>query len=166
MNGNQIYQWKQNGMQYIGDAQEIMEHLERLAESKGGGLTTDEIVADAMDEQSPLHPNIEKDDKVAAHNWRKHQVRGLVGSIVMADIQQTPAGEREYVVRAVAHVDGLYRAMRIVMTEPQLYDKHMETLKRDAAIFRRRISDVAEFAAVAQAIDELPIFKIGTDDGN
>lgn len=162
---NEIYQWRETGVSYIGDAQEIAEHLERLASSKGGGLTTEEIVADAMDEMSPLHPNIEKDEKVAAHNWRKHQMRGLVGSLVRVTVQQSPAGDREIRVRAMPHVEGLYRPSEIVVTDVQLHDAYKKMLVRDLMVTRQRIASYDEFAGVAQAIDALPLFQLGETNG-
>lgn len=158
---NEIYQWRESSIKYIGDAQEIAEHIERLAELKGGGLTTDEIVADALDEQSPLHPNIEKDDKVAAHNWRKHQVRGLIGAIVRVTVEQTDTIEREITIRGFPHVDGLYRPSTVVLTDTQLDEAYKKILARDLMTMRRRMVNYDEFAGVVHAIDELPLSQLG-----
>ena len=164
MNGNQIYQWRE-GIKFIGDAQEIAEHLERLAESKGGGLTTDEIVADALSELSPLHPNIEKDEQVAAHNWRKFQVRNLIGSLVRVTVTESPAGDKEVRMRGFPHVEGLYRPAEIVVTDTQLHDAYRNIIINDLAITRKRIASFDEFSSVAKAIDELPLFQLGDNDG-
>ena len=161
---NEIYQWK-DGFQYIGDAQEIGDHLVALAEAKGGGLTTDDIVADALDPSSPLHPNVEKDDQVAAHNWRKHQMRNLVGSLVTVKVDQTDTLEREIKVRGFPNVDGLYRPVDVVVTDTQLADAYKKVLARDLGIMRRRMLNFDEFSGVVKAIDELPIFQLGEDHG-
>ncbi len=158
---NEIYQWRERGMRFIGDAQEIAEHLERLAQTKGGGLTTDEIVADAMDQMSPLHPNIEKDEKVAAHNWRKHQMRNLVGSLVRVSVTEGTLGDKEVRIRGFPHVDGLYRPSEVVITDTQLNDAYQKILYQDLMITRKRIASFATFSGVVQAIDELPLLRIG-----
>lgn len=158
---NEIYQWRENGLKYVGDAQEIAAHLERLAETKGGGLTTDEIVADAMDDRSPLHPNIEMDDQIAAHNWRKHQVRGLIGSLVRVTVEQTDTIEREITIRGFPHVDGLYRPSAVVLTDTQLNDAYKKILARDLMAMRQRMTNYTEFSGVVSAIDQLPLLQIG-----
>lgn len=163
---NELYQWREGAIKYIGDAQEIAEHLERLAELKGGGLTTDEIVADAMDEQSPLHPNIEKDEKVAAHNWRKHQMRGLVGALVRVTVEQTDTIEREITIRGFPHVEGLYRPSTVVLSDTQLDEAYKKILVRDLMTMRRRMVNYDEFTGVVTAIDSLPLSQLGADNGN
>lgn len=163
---NEIYQWRESGMRFIGDAQEIAEHLERLAQTKGGGLTTDEIVADAMDQMSPLHPNIEKDERLAAHNWRKHQMRNLVGSLVRVTVTEGELGENEVRIRGFPHVDGLYRPSEVVVTNAQLTGAYQKILYHDLMITRKRIANFAAFSGVVQAIDELPKFQIGDSNGS
>lgn len=160
MLGNQLYQWR-TGQRYIGDAQEIADHIARLAELKGGGLTTDELVADALDERSPLHPNIEKDEQVAAHNWRKHQVRNLIGALVRVTVKEEPQGEREVTIRAFPHVEGLYRPAEVVITETQLNDAYQKILYHDLLQTRQRIANFAAFSGVVKAIDNLPEIQIG-----
>ena len=162
---NEIYQWKENSFQYIGDAQEIGEHLAALAEMKGGGLTTDEIVADALDPSSPLHPNIEKNEQVAAHNWRKQQMRSLMGALVTVTVEKTDTIERDIRVRGFPNVEGLYRPVDVVINDTQLADAYKKILAKDLGIMRQRMLNFNEFSGVVKAIDELPLLQIGEIDG-
>lgn len=64
------------------DALVIGRRIEQLMRVKGGELTPDEVVNDAASATSPLHKFFNWNDDEAARNWRMHQARIILGSIV------------------------------------------------------------------------------------
>lgn len=155
---NGIYQWRETpGFSFVGDADEIVAHLEGLAEKKGGSISTDDLVADAMSESSPLHPNIEHDERVAAHNWRKHQMRNLIGALVRVTIVEGEGEkEREIRVKAFPHTGEGYTPVQIVLTDTELRDRYIGQLSNEIKSWARKARDFREFAGIVTAIQSLP----------
>lgn len=89
--------------------QVIGEELERIRVKDGGELRTAAVVDAARPEAAPLHPAFEWDDEAAAEEWRLHQARNLVRSVVI--INRNEAGEEE---RAPAFVN-----IRVAAPDPQ-----------------------------------------------
>lgn len=160
-----IYQWRDTpGFSFIGDADEIVAHLEGLAEKKGGSVSTDDLVADAMDESSPLHPNIEHDERVAAHNWRKHQMRNLIGALVRVTVVESQNEEkREIRVKAFPHTGEGYTPVQIVLTDTELRDRYVGQLSNEIKAWAKKARDFREFVGIVNAIQSLPE---DTSDGN
>ena len=70
----------------------------RELESKNGELTTEVVIADARDPDSPLHDHFDWDDEAAADNWRREQARRLIRSVRLV------IHETQTTVRQVAYV--------------------------------------------------------------
>lgn len=152
------YQWRPvPGIEFVGDANEIGRHLEELAEEKGGIITTRDIVDDAQNIKSPLHPNIEWDDKVAADRWRNWQARCLAGSLVRVAVQHVGENSREITVRGFVNVsvDGHrgYSPMSFVLSDGALTDQYVKQLEQQLISWGRKASDFDEFASIVRAID-------------
>jgi len=144
------------GFKFVGDADEIVAHLESLAELKGGSITTDELVADAMDQSSPLYPNIEQDEKIAAHNWRKHQVRNLVGALVRVTVIEEEDKPREIRVKAFPHTSEGYTPVQLVFNDNDLRRQYMGQLTNEMKSWAKRAQDFREFEQVVSVINSLP----------
>lgn len=154
-----VIQWRDTpGFKFIGDADELVAHVESLAESKGGSITTDELVADAMDQSSPLYPNIEQDERVAAHNWRKHQMRNLVGALVRVTVIQDDEEDkpREIRVKAFPHTSQGYTPVHYVFSDADLRQQYLGQLANEMRSWARKAQDFKEFATVVSAINGLP----------
>lgn len=59
----------------------IINRLDEIASRNGGRLRPEDVVADAKDEQSPLHDQFTWDDKRAAHKRRLDEARTLIHSV-------------------------------------------------------------------------------------
>lgn len=59
---------------------EVIERIKQL-ENENGELTTEVVIEDAKDENSPLHNYFQWDDAKAAHEWRKEQARRLIREV-------------------------------------------------------------------------------------
>ena len=162
-----MYQWRDTpGFSFIGDVDEIVAHLGGLAERKGGTITTDDLVADAMSETSPLHPNIEHDERVAAHNWRKHQMRNMIGALIQVTVVEAPGEEpREIRVKAFPHTGEGYMPVQIVLTDTELRDRYIGQLANEIKAWARKAKDFREFSNIVSVVQSLPIEGDPTDDG-
>jgi len=94
-----IYQWKADARFSIG-ANIAAERLSKIRK-QNGGITPRAVVDDAVDPKSPLHPCFEWSDDKAADAHRLWQARKLIGSIVVAEMNDEPLGRE---VRAFIHV--------------------------------------------------------------
>lgn len=76
------YSWRDEE-KFAVAAQRIGERLAAIAEDEGGALHPRDVVADARQPTSPLHPLFEWDDRKAAVAHRLTQARDIIGSIVV-----------------------------------------------------------------------------------
>lgn len=76
---------------------EVIERIREL-ENENGELTTDVVIEDARDQNSPLHNYFDWNDVEAADKWRKEQARRLIRSVRLV------IHETETTVRQVAYV--------------------------------------------------------------
>lgn len=157
------YEWRDTpGWKWIGDAEEIGRHIEAIAEDKAGFITTQDIVNDARDLSSPLHPNFEWDDLKAAENWREQTARALVGSLISVKVRhaETEGEPTEIRVRAFVNVEvegqHYYSPISVIVQHANLYEQHLKRLYQEAQSWRRKASDFREFAGVVSVISELP----------
>lgn len=82
-----VYQWKP-GARIRADAQEAGEILNRL--EREGRLSAKGLLDESRPEDAPLHKEFEWNDGVAAENWREHQARHIIGSILVIPEKSEP----------------------------------------------------------------------------
>ena len=82
-----VYQWK-TGARILADAQEAGEILNRL--EREGRLSAKGLLDESRPEDAPLHKEFEWNDVVAAENWREHQARHIIGSILVIQEKSEP----------------------------------------------------------------------------
>jgi len=80
------------------DANRYGQELYRLIDELNGRITTDEIVKNASDINSPLHDYFEWDDSKAGFEYRRHQARMLNNSIVEVKIINEYSEPKEIVI--------------------------------------------------------------------
>lgn len=132
---------------------EVETRLIALAMENGGVLTTEAVLEDAEDEDSPLHSHFEWDDSKAAANYRKWQARELIAKVRIT--REAGGDERVRVFVSVPsdRAEGGYRLMDDVAND----EARMEELKADMRsriaywTRQRRLLD----SRTAMALDEL-----------
>lgn len=82
-----VFEWKP-GSRVKADAQIAGEMCDRM--EKRGMLTAKNLVAENRPEDAPLHGCFEWVDSVAAENWREHQARHIINSIVVRTEKKEP----------------------------------------------------------------------------
>lgn len=135
-------------------AQTVGERLEWLREQQGR-LTADVVVEDAEQVHSPLHQAFEWDDTAAAHEYRRHQARVLIASVVVTvkqDKKEEPV--RAFVV--VTDTEGRrYTSTGDAMASDVLRRQVLESARRELKAFRTKYKSFRELSAVFEAINQV-----------
>lgn len=154
------YEWKPRpGHSFKGDAQVIGEHIEELIDQRHGRLTPDDIVEDARNPLSPLHPSFEWDDAAAAVEQRRNTARSLMQSIVVVRIEDQ---EVENPIRAFVNVisdekQHYYTPIRVAMNDLTLREQLKQQAWRELQSWRKKYEDILEFAQVIDAINGIAL---------
>jgi len=151
-----------SGRSVKGDADSIGARLEKIAKRNKGKLDPHDVVDDAKNKRSPLHPNFEWDDTKAAEQHRLFQARYLIGSIVEVNVH-TQKETRSFVnVTTVTDDDGnllrarSYAPIETAMTDPSLRQRVLGTVKRQLTTVLRQHADLEELASVYEAVEAIP----------
>ena len=138
-------------------AQLVGERLECLRAKSRGELTPERVIIDARNPTSPLHPLFEWDESEAAHQYRLVQARALIRAVI---VRYRPApGEAPRKVVAFVNVkDGdrqYYTATAVALANPRQRAIVLRQALEDFRALRRRYADLAEFASLFAALDEI-----------
>lgn len=146
-----IYQWRADSRFPIG-ATIAAERLGQI-KKQNGEITPRAVVDDAASPKSPLHPCFEWDDDKAADAHRLWQARKLIGSIVVAEINDEPV-KRE--TRAFVHVTAdspRYEPIQVAMRSELMREEIINRAWQEIKAWRARYAAYQEFAEIVDAID-------------
>jgi hypothetical protein len=139
---------------------------ERLAYIKAqtGAITPANVLDDARDEDTDLHPFFEWNDDKAAEDWRKQQARSLIGSISVVIEDATPRKEAVS-VRAFIHVSDdddkggdRYEPLSVVLSDQALYAQVCARALGELRGFQKRYSQFSSLAVIAErAVNEVQL---------
>lgn len=138
-------------------AQAVGERLERLRGDAGGELTPERVIVDARNLASPLHPLFEWDESEAAHQYRLVQARALIRAVIVR-YRPAPDEAPRKVVAFVNVKDGdrqYYTATAVALANPKQRAIVLRQAWEDFHAIRRRYADLAEFATLFAALDEI-----------
>lgn len=147
------------------EAQPIGEHLDELA-AQGIEMTPDGVLPHAAKMSSPLYPYVEWDDSIAAHKWRKHEVRQIFNHLEVQYVDVQTEEERNAPAFVSLHVsktndDGeieytrCYVQTQEVVEQPDLREQAIEQALRQLRHWQGQYKMYNEFDALHSAIDEL-----------
>lgn len=149
-----IYEWRSDSRFPIG-AQIAAERLNKLRK-QAGEITPRVVVDDAANSRSPLHPCFEWDDEKAADNYRLTQARKLIGSIVVAQIDEQPMNlETRAFVHITAGDAARYEPVEVAMASESMRHEVLERARREIKLWRARYHAYEEFADLVMRIDAL-----------
>ena len=139
-------------------AQRVGDHLELLRDRNGGELTPDQVVDDASDPTSPLNPLFEWSDTEAAHQYRLHQARQIIRSVIIR-YRETGGGPAR-TTHAFVHITAdsrqpFYTNSAVAMADPALRAKAIRQAWNELQAFRRRYQELIEFGQVFATLDQL-----------
>jgi len=139
-------------------AKRVGEHIELLRKQSRGELTPEDILADAKNDNSPLHDYFEWSDTAAAHQFRLQQARGLIRAVVAIYVDENK--EKPAIrTRAYVHVPEAtaphYREMTHAMSQTKTRQLILQQAWRDLRAWRVRYQHLKEFADLIKVMDEV-----------
>ena len=131
---------------------EVLQRIRSL--EKDGIVTTQAVIADAEDPQSPLHPFFEWDNDVAADSWRIEQARRLIRSVRLV------IHERSLAVRSVAYIkdpdsQSGYVSTLMLRTDRERARRALFAELERAHSAMTRAYDVAESVGVSNEVESI-----------
>lgn len=141
--------WKVKGF-FKADAEAVYSEIVALGDS----FSPEAIVEAAKDEDSELHKCFEWDDTKAAQEYRKHQARVIVASLVI----RTETTDNEPVAVRVISSTGVrneYKPTVKLIEVEQDYADLLARAKRELQAIRIKYKVVEELREIFEAIDEL-----------
>lgn len=138
------------------DPKLVGEHIELLRKQCKGELTPEDVLADAKNDNSPLHSFFEWDDSAAAHQHRLQQARGMIRSIVAVYVHDDKPSTK---MRAYVHIKESgaphYREAGHAMSVKATRDMVLAGAWREFQSWRRRYADLREFADLFEVADKV-----------
>lgn len=147
-----IYRWRE-GARLAGDAQQVGEALQRLADS--GGLTAERVIT-AAQHDPVLHPFITWDESEAARLHRLEEARLLIRSITITievEGREQPIEERAFVA-VKTEPTGHYTPLTLALNTPSMRQQLLAQAERDMQLFEARYHRLTELAGLFAAMRE------------
>lgn len=146
----------QPGATKAADPNTVGQHLEFLRREFKGELTPVDVVKDARNPNSPLHPFFEWDDSEAAEQYRLQQARGLIRAVV-AVYRSDDKPDRK--MKAYVHVRepgaNHYRETQSALSQSSTREAVLRRAWEELQQWKRRYRDLEEFAQLVETIDEV-----------
>ena len=146
-----VYSWKE-GTRYKTDANiagAVCAEMEAA-----GTLTAGNLVEASRPKDAPLHKEFEWNNTKAAEEWRKHQARNIIHSLVLV----TEADDEADGVRAFFKIEtrsGNYESIAAIVRDENKYESLKAAALRELKVFQRKYHTISELGKVFAAIDEL-----------
>ena len=119
-----------------------------------GRLTPKNVVDEARPEGSPLHPEFEWDNEIAAEKWREKQAQLLIAHTIIIE-----EGSSQNPVRAfhVTVEKSHYEPISLILKDESKRSVLLENAKRELISFKKKYASLTELAKVFDAIDQITI---------
>lgn len=137
--------WKTKGL-FKADAQKCYEEL------GDNGLTPEQIVEKARDENSELHKCFEWDDTKAAEKYRLTQARSLMCNLVFVTEDQK-AETRVFYNLTFEKTE--YKPTKLILQKPDEYQLLVQKALGELQAFKKKYAHIKELKKVFEIIDEL-----------
>lgn len=142
--------WK-SGSRYSADAQKVADEISAIGEY----ATPQQILDKAKDAETELHKCFEWDNTKAAENWRLHQARKLVCSLVFKEQseQSSPAPE----IRLFFKIDENegYKSTVMIMQDKDEYQKLLSKALSELRAFQTKYKSLTELDGIFSEIEQL-----------
>lgn len=144
------FKWK-TGSRITANAQVAGEMCTKM--EADGTLTAQNLVDVNRPEDAPLHGAFEWNDTQAAENWRVHQARHIINSIVLVT-EDTEAEPVRYFFK-VEPAEANYESLPVIVRNEDKYASLLKTALRELSAFQKKYRQIKELSAVFEAIDNL-----------
>lgn len=146
-----VYEWK-NGSRISADAQASGELFKRLSETEEG-LTARTLLEANIPEDAPLHNEYEWDDTKAADEWRMHQSRHFINSIVISVSSDNDEETKQIRQFHITTEKGVYEPLEVILNEKTKRDALLSSALSDLRAFKAKYNALRELKPVFNAID-------------
>lgn len=152
---NLIYKFAEGSIHSV-SAQIVGPILNKMGEE--GRLTPKNVVDEARPQESPLHPEFEWNDAVAAEKWREKQAQLLIAHTICIqdDNPSVPPTRAFYVTVEKSH----YEPISVILKDESKREVLLENAKRELISLKKKYSTLQELSNVFIAIDQLTIDDI------
>lgn len=156
-----IYKFAEGSIHTV-SAQVVGPILDQMG--RKGILTPKNVVDEARPEDSPLHPEFEWDDAIAAEKWREKQAHLLIIHTIKIE---EPESSSSIPIKAfhVTVEKSHYEPIDIIMKDETKRSVLLENAKRELISFKKKYSTLSELANVFMAIDQITIDDIAEGEG-
>lgn len=138
------------------DPNTVGQHLEVLRLHCKGEITPEDVVADARNDNSPLHSFFQWDDGAAAEQYRLGQARGLIRAVVAVYTREDgPAVRQKYLVHIPEGETSHYRESVHAMSQTRTRQLVIERAWAELVSWKKRHKELTEFAALIPVIDQI-----------
>ena len=147
------YQWKA-GSRIRADAQASAEQFEQLA-STPQGLTAQTLLDASRPESAPLHDENEWCDEKAANEWRLHQSRHFINSLVLireVSNESAPVASRAF---CIANEASKYEPILKIMQDTQKRASLLSAALHELKAFKQKYRQLSELRTVFEAAEEI-----------
>lgn len=138
------------------DPKAVGEHLELLRAQAKGELTPEDVLADAVHHNSPLHSFFEWSDTEAAKQYRLTQARGLIRAVVAVYVSEDKPAVR---AKAYVHINEPgaphYRESGHAMSQAKTRKMVLQRAWRELQQWRERYKDLKEFSELFEVMDDV-----------
>lgn len=140
------------------DANAVGQHLDLLRKQEKGELTPQDVLKDARNPNSPLHPFFEWSDSEAAEQYRLQQARGLIRAVVAVYVSDDkPAVRTKMFVHIPEGETSHYREATHAMSQTRTRELVLQRAWAELVQWKRRYSELEEFARIVPVIDEIGV---------
>lgn len=138
------------------DANAVGQHLELLRVKFKGELTPGDVVADAKNNNSPLHSFFEWDDGAAAQQYRLQQARGLIRAVVAVIVSDDAPAKRTQAFVHIAEAGAPhYRATDHAMSQERTREMVLRQAFKEFRAWQKRYEHLEELATLFSAVDKM-----------
>jgi hypothetical protein len=134
----------------------VGQHLDLLRQQFKGELTPPDVVTDARNPNSPLHPFFEWDDTAAAEAHRLSQARGLIRAVVAVYVSEDKPATR---MKAFVHIPEPgaehYRDAVHALSQDRTRAMVLERALAELVAWKKRYRELTEFAELVEVIDRI-----------
>ena len=145
-----IYKFAEGAIHHV-SAQVVGPIFDRMGNE--GRLTPKNVVEEARPEESPLHPEFEWNDAIAAEKWREKQAQLLIAHtiIIREDNPSATPVRAFHVTVEQSH----YEPIDVILKDETKREVLLENAKRELIAFKKTYSPLNELSNVFNAIDQI-----------
>lgn len=122
--------------------------LERIREEHSGHLKTEDVVREAADPASPIHPAFNWDDESAAYQHRLWQARQIIRNVqvVYEDGREPAPAFYNVSITTTEGTERYYQNVKVIANSPVEYQAALKTMRSKLSDAERGLNQLLDIA--------------------